>query len=66
MKNAKQRFREYNAQQFASASKQLLAITLDRMDYPDYDPERAEVITLQMIASGQLAVAPEGMKGLCV
>lgn len=53
-------------EQFQQTCNKLLALKLDRMDYPDFNPDRAEQLTQELLASGRLAVAPEGMKGLCV
>jgi hypothetical protein len=66
MKHAKQRFIEYTQQRLQQTCNKLCAIAIDKMDYPDFDPDRAEQLTRELLACGRLSIAPEGMKGLCV
>jgi hypothetical protein len=68
MKKAKERFKQYYASQFRQASNKLLDLTLARLDYPDFDPDRAELITRRMIAAGRLAfdTPDRPARGICV
>ena len=68
MNKFRRNFLESLERQIRKVSDQLTVIALDRMDYPDFDPDRAEQLTLQMIANGRLAVALPGhhVKNLCV
>lgn len=53
-------------EKFQSCCNKLLKLRIDRMDYPDFDPTRAEQLTNELLAQGRLAIADETTKGLCV
>ena len=66
MKKAKQRFYEQLNEKLQQVNNRLLELTLDGIDYPDFNPARAEQLTQELLSQGRLAVVTEGMKGLCV
>ena len=47
---------------------QMLAETIDRMDWSEFDPDKALTLTLEEIGAGRLRPIPPGkeVKGLCV
>jgi hypothetical protein len=66
MIKSKQRFADHIEQGFRQAANRLLDLTLNQMDYPNFDPARAEQLTRELLATGRIAVVTEGTKGLCV
>jgi hypothetical protein len=66
MNTAQERFAKCHQQRIQETCNQLLDITLDRLNYPKFDPDRADQLTRELLQTGRLAIAPEGMKGLCV
>jgi hypothetical protein len=56
MKNAKQRYIERASHRLDDLVGRHIKAVCDEQDFPDFDPARAERLTLAMVAAGQLVI----------